>query len=413
MSIARNNDSRSLCFSYENVVCTTVVFWVFCRLTFDWSALVLDSSAWSVYVNCISFVFHLMALWLVIMCFVLRPFRSSPVQIVCIVLLALVLLISSIRIQNSNLLFAFSIVLAASQVNMRKLARWYLVATVVFLLVLFYLLLRGKIENVAAQPNDRVVYSYGMPHPNMLGMELVAVGMSSLYAFWDKRLWRWCALYCGMASIFCLWLLSSRTSFLLLGVLSLVAILAHCRHPACMWMKDFAKDKLALVALLVFVVLLSASVLGMLFYSKDVPFLVYLNRLVSGRLELAHQAFVSNDGFTFLGRFIKFNGTTAITSNPALTYTQVDNGYARAGITIGTSSFVALSCIFIISIAVLAQRKDYFGIILLCLSSIYLAMESGAIYLSRDFAVLLLGSAFSDSVIPCLKKIASSSRTRG
>ena len=289
---------------------------------------------------------------------------------------------------------SFFVVLAVSQVSLKRLCSAYSLIVLSIVVIAVILSLTGLLWNKDVIPNSRLVYSYGFAHPNTFGPILFSAIAAVAYVFWDKRVWWIPAALAIICAAFAYFLLSSNASFAILLLLAIVIVVGHIA-----WLNHRLANasSLALFILLLAIplVVLCIMVVCIAFYDASNPFFSWLNSALHARPAYAHQYFDMYGGFTWLGR--KYMSVASY--HNGLPFAAVDSGYGQLTLVAGLVPSIALAVVYVVAAWRLShdcRRFLVFAIILI--AAFYLMVESIMLYLPAGIALIFLSRAFAPDI---------------
>ena len=284
----------------------------------------------------------------------------SPRQKSCIaVLLTAVFFVCRSFHPNYFLLYALSFCFAAKDISYKKIAKTYLIMAVSTFFLTFIALAYGLVTDNALQRGDVLRHSFGLVHPNSLGMWSLLILVFFIQYKQDKI--RCLHLILLSLQVVCIYYLTnSRASFILsVFVLLLSAIVKWIKRPLLLKI---------LAALLVLAILSLATIWLLLCsgYQSENKLYKYLDKLFSGRIRLSKQA-LTEYPLSLFGNNISFHYYV----DPLFTYTLVI--YGIVGLVLFLSMFY--------SGAVRSYRKNmYYVLIALLAFQMYNTQENVFLY---------------------------------
>ncbi|HAM16882.1 MAG TPA: hypothetical protein DCP91_13730, partial [Eggerthellaceae bacterium] len=313
----------------------------------------------------------------------------SSGQIALFVITLTLLVFSSAYTNDYLLVHTCVIMVAVGGIRLRRLCDVYSLALLAMISVVLVLSTLGIIYNKDVIPNSRLVFSYGLGHPNGIGSLLFACCAALAYSCWYRRTW-WVSLaVSAISSVFSYVFLSSHAAAAVLAALAIAVVVGHAmrRRGA-----DLVPGKVffATLTVLPFLMLL-AMIVSTAFYSADNPVFALFNKLLHERPHFAHQYYSSHGGFTLFG------AKYASVSNyhTGLPFTSVDCGYSRLALCVGAFAFVAMAATYVVAVRKLSRDNPHFLVmVILLLCSAYLMVETAQLYLASGVMAIFVSQAF-------------------
>lgn len=225
---------------------------------------------------------------------------------------------------NFFLLYALSFCFAARDVSYKKIAKTYFIMATSTFLLTFVALAYGIIEDYSFRRGASIRHSFGLVHPNSLGMWSLLILVYFVQYKQNQIKLLHLALLCAQ-SVCVYYLTNSRASFIL-SIFVLFSTFIFSRINS--------KKLLRLIAVFFVVVILSLAIMWLLLcfgYKSDDRFYSILDKLFSGRLHLSKQA-LEEAPLSIMGNNITFNYYV----DPLFTYTIVVYGI------VGLSLFLSM-----------------------------------------------------------------------
>lgn len=294
------------------------------------------------------------------------------------------LLVLSAHITHDNALLMSALVLVAvSFLDLDYLFKCYYRTVGVCVAVVILLSISGVIANKDAIPNGRIVFSYGMTHPNRLGVLMVSLVMAYLYVHRSdaKRLRLYGAL--AVTGLFSITALSSNSALviciLLAFMLAILDLKVINRHGVIRrWL-----------SLLFAIAVPIGCGVAMLFltarFDGSSPLMAAIDRLIHYRARYAHGYYLSHGGFSLFGRAY---GTTQ-TYRTGLTFQTVDCSYSYMALVYGVALLALSPCVLVRMRTILADHENSllcFGLI--AIAAVYAVMEAYPLVLASNCALL-------------------------
>ena len=320
----------------------------------------------------------------------MKPHRFKSWQVALAVAALAILLFSSIRTWDFRLFYGYLLIVSLAGINMEKVCCAYSVSVLVVLIIVMALSVSGVLCNWDAIPNSRIVFSYGLGHPNTTGAFLFSSLGAMAYACWNKKTW---VIPLGLSlcvAIFAFFVLSSRASAVCMASLAIAMVVF--KIPAINRFTIVHGKAMCIVVIVLSLALMIWMLIGAVCYSPDGSIFTWFDKLIHGRLYYAHQYYVVRGGFSYVG------DASMLVDNyhTGLPFTLVDCGYCYLALVYGLASIYALVVTFVVAIMMMFKSGAVhpMAITLLTINSFYLVVECYPIYLASCVTVLLLTYAF-------------------
>ena len=292
-----------------------------------------------------------------------------------------------IKVLMTNLIMLIMI----CESDLDDLCKSFFIASIAAVSLLLILTSCGIGYNRDEIPNGRLVFAYGLRHPNSTAALLLSAMCSMAYYYWDKRSWPGSFVMSAICAGFSYLTLSSNAATVLLMLLSIAILLGHTRFATIIIERH--STGLSVAVILTVLVLFMLMFFGTIFYSKDNTVWSILDNLTHSRIMFSHGHFIQNDGFTLFGR-------QSFSPNYLHTGEQIhvlDSGYSRLSLIHGLASAVVIFLMYLIANIRLSKSPKYICVIaIFTIYALHMLIETHALYLCGCFAVVFLSSCFSD-----------------
>ena len=307
-----------------------------------------------------------------------------------------VLLYSGIGIVSATLLLVFyqtrsaglylapslALLLLVSGARIKKISLVYLGASITGSLTIFVLSQTGFTLNRVFYDDGVVLYAYGFGHPNMAAFELVNICATLLLlSLYVKRI-RAVALVSIVASLLVnLVYLQSRTALTALIILLFIPLFWNKRHMASKFFFSITTGTLVISVV-------TSLYYALLAFRITVPFNIFLNQMLNGRLELMYRT-IDTNGITLFGKIIEVNPiynhqSTGVIPNG------VDNGYIKFLLFFGVVISVLVLALVIFELWCASQQNSWVLFLLCMIFIVYLLIENMPTYLCFNFPLIIL-----------------------
>ena len=321
---------------FENLLVSIVVSVVVFFNTI--STTMLDRTFFQVKVN---------FLFLVVLLLGLRFLYKMQVSYKYLILSILLLLSGGLVYFQTNrlnfLVYSMLLVLLVN-VDMKVVLRNYIVEAGILVVGVFLLSLVGMIPNLQYNRAGVIRNSFGFIYPTDFASHCFYLFLAVSYLLKDKFIWTR-SLFGVLLSAFIIKYCDARLNALSILLATVIFIYFYYSNG----------KKLKIFALLPYSAVIFASVVTYLSYkfSWSNPFLVSVNKLITGRLALGRNAFDTFGVHLFGTRNVQFIGSGGKTES-VIGYNYVDSSYVQMLFTYGIVPVVLLLIIYVV-----ASRKQY------------------------------------------------------
>ena len=321
---------------FENLLVSIVVSVVVFFNTI--STTMLDRTFFQVKVN---------FLFLVVLLLGLRFLYKMQVSYKYLILSILLLLSGGLVYFQTNrlnfLVYSMLLVLLVN-VDMKVVLRNYVVVVGILVVGVFLLSLVGMVPNLQYNRAGVIRNSFGFIYPTDFASHCFYLFIAISYLLKDKLIWSR-TLFGFLLSAFIIKYCDARLNALSILLATVIFIYFY-----------YSKGKkLKIFALLPYSAIVFASVVTYLSYkfSWSDPFLVSINKLITGRLALGRKAFDTFEVHLFGTRDVQFVGSGGKTES-VIGYNYVDSSYVQMLFTYGIVPVILLLIIYVV-----ASRKQY------------------------------------------------------
>ena len=321
---------------FENLLVSIVVSVVVFFNTI--STTMLDRTFFQVKVN---------FLFLVVLLLGLRFLYKMRVSYKYLILSILLLLSGGLVYFQTNrlnfLVYSMLLVLLVN-VDMKVVLRNYVVVAGILVVGVFLLSLIGMIPNLQYNRAGVIRNSFGFIYPTDFASHCFYLFLAISYLLKDKFIWTR-SLFGILLSAFIIKYCDARLNALSILLATVIFIYFYYSDG----------KKLKIFALLPYSAVVFASIVTYLSYkfSWSNPFLVSVNKLITGRLALGRNAFDTFGVHLFGTRNVQFIGSGGKTES-VIGYNYVDSSYVQMLFTYGIVPVVLLLIIYVV-----ASRKQY------------------------------------------------------
>ena len=321
---------------FENLLVSIVVSVVVFFNTI--STTMLDRTFFQVKVN---------FLFIVVLLLGLRFLYKMRVSYKYLILSILLLLSGGLVYFQTNrlnfLVYSMLLVLLVN-VDMKVVLRNYVVVAGILVVGVFLLSLIGMIPNLQYNRAGVIRNSFGFIYPTDFASHCFYLFLAVSYLLKDKFIWTR-SLFGVLLSAFIIKYSDARLNALSILLATVIFIYFYYSNG----------KKLKIFALLPYSAVIFASVVTYFSYkfSWSNPFLVSINKLITGRLALGRNAFDTFGVHLFGTRNVQFIGSGGKTES-VIGYNYVDSSYVQMLFTYGIVPVVLLLIIYVV-----ASRKQY------------------------------------------------------
>ena len=263
-------------------------------------------------------------------------------------ILSTLLLLSGILVyfqtHRLNFLVYSMLLVLLVNVDMKVVLRNYVIVAGILVVGVFLLSLVGMIPNLQYNRAGVIRNSFGFIYPTDFASHCFYLFLAISYLLKDKLIWTR-SLFGVLLSAFIIKYCDARLNAL--SILLATAIFMYFYYSD--------GKKLKIFALFPYSVVVFASVVTYLSYkfSWSNPFLVSVNKLITGRLALGRNAFDTFGVHLFGTRNVQFIGSGGKTES-VIGYNYVDSSYVQMLFTYGIVPVILLIIIYVV-----ASRKQY------------------------------------------------------
>lgn len=321
---------------FENLLVSIVVSVVVFFNTI--STTMLDRTFFQVKVNFLFLVVLLLGLRF------LYKMRVSYKYLILSILLLLSGVLVYFQTNRLNFLVYSMLLVLLVNVDMKVVLRNYVVVAGILVVGVFLLSLVGIVPNLQYNRAGVIRNSFGFIYPTDFASHCFYLFLAISYLLKDKFIWTR-SLFSVLLSAFIIKYCDARLNALSILLATVIFIYFY-----------YSKEKkLKIFALFPYSAVIFASIVTYLSYkfSWSNPFLVTVNKLITGRLALGRNAFDTFGVHLFGTRNVQFIGSGGKTES-VIGYNYVDSSYVQMLFTYGIVPVVLLIIIYVV-----ASRKQY------------------------------------------------------
>lgn len=321
---------------FENLLVSIVVSVVVFFNTI--STTMLDRTFFQVKVNFLFLVVLLLGLRF------LYKMRVSYKYLILSILLLLSGVLVYFQTNRLNFLVYSMLLVLLVNVDMKVVLRNYVVVAGILVVGVFLLSLVGMVPNLQYNRAGVIRNSFGFIYPTDFASHCFYLFLAISYLLKDKFIWTR-SLFGVLLSAFIIKYCDARLNALSILLATVIFIYFYYSNG----------KKLKIFALLPYSAVVFASTVTYLSYkfSWSNPFLVSINKLITGRLALGRNAFDTFGVHLFGTRNVQFIGSGGKTES-VIGYNYVDSSYVQMLFTYGIVPVVLLIIIYVV-----ASRKQY------------------------------------------------------
>ena len=321
---------------FENLLVSIVVSVVVFFNTI--STTMLDRTFFQVKVNFLFLIVLLLGLRF------LYKMRVSYKYLILSILLLLSGVLVYFQTNRLNFLVYSMLLVLLVNVDMKVVLRNYVVVAGILVVGVFLLSLVGMVPNLQYNRAGVIRNSFGFIYPTDFASHCFYLFLAISYLLKDKFIWTR-SLFGVLLSAFIIKYCDARLNALSILLATVIFIYFY-----------YSKEKkLKIFALFPYSAVVFASIVTYLSYkfSWSNPFLVSVNKLITGRLALGRNAFDTFGVHLFGTRNVQFIGSGGKTES-VIGYNYVDSSYVQMLFTYGIVPVVLLIIIYVV-----ASRKQY------------------------------------------------------
>ena len=263
-------------------------------------------------------------------------------------ILSILLLLSGVLVyfqtNRLNFLVYSMLLVLLVNVDMKVVLRNYVIVAGILVVGVFLLSLVGMVPNLQYNRAGVIRNSFGFIYPTDFASHCFYLFLAISYLLKDKFIWTR-SLFGVLLSAFIIKYCDARLNALSILLATVIFIYFYYSNG----------KKLKIFALLPYSAVVFASIVTYLSYkfSWSNPFLVSINKLITGRLALGRNAFDTFGVHLFGTRNVQFIGSGGKTES-VIGYNYVDSSYVQMLFTYGIVPVVLLIIIYVV-----ASRKQY------------------------------------------------------
>lgn len=263
-------------------------------------------------------------------------------------ILSILLLLSGVLVyfqtNRLNFLVYSMLLVLLVNVDMKVVLRNYVVVAGILVVGVFLLSLVGIVPNLQYNRAGVIRNSFGFIYPTDFASHCFYLFLAISYLLKDKFIWTR-SLFGVLLSAFIIKYCDARLNAVSILLATVIFIYFYYSNG----------KKLKIFALLPYSAVVFASIVTYLSYkfSWSNPFLVSINKLITGRLALGRNAFDTFGVHLFGTRNVQFIGSGGKTES-VIGYNYVDSSYVQMLFTYGIVPVVLLIIIYVV-----ASRKQY------------------------------------------------------
>ena len=321
---------------FENLLVSIVVSVVVFFNTI--STTMLDRTFFQVKVNFLFLIVLLLGLRF------LYKMRISYKYLILSILLLLSGVLVYFQTNRLNFLVYSMLLVLLVNVDMKVVLRNYVVVAGILVVGVFLLSLVGIVPNLQYNRAGVIRNSFGFIYPTDFASHCFYLFLAFSYLLKDKFIWTR-SLFGVLLSAFIIKYCDARLNAVSILLATVIFIYFYYSNG----------KKLKIFALLPYSAVVFASVVTYLSYkfSWSNPFLVSINKLITGRLALGRNAFDTFGVHLFGTRNVQFIGSGGKTES-VIGYNYVDSSYVQMLFTYGIVPVILLIIIYVV-----ASRKQY------------------------------------------------------
>lgn len=321
---------------FENLLVSIVVSVVVFFNTL--STTMLDRTFFQVKVNFLFLVVLLLGLRF------LYTMRVSYKYLILSILLLLSGVLVYFQTNRLNFLVYSMLLVLLVNVDMKVVLRNYVIVAGILVVGVFLLSLVGMVPNLQYNRAGVIRNSFGFIYPTDFASHCFYLFLAISYLLKDKLIWTR-SLFGVLLSAFIIKYCDARLNALSILLATVIFIYFYYSN----------EKKLKIFALLPYSAVVFASVVTYLSYkfSWSDPFLVSINKLITGRLGLGRNAFDTFGVHLFGTRNVQFIGSGGKTES-VIGYNYVDSSYVQMLFTYGIVPVVLLIIIYVV-----ASKQQY------------------------------------------------------
>lgn len=265
-----------------------------------------------------------------------------------------------------NFLVYSALLVLLVDVDMKVVLKTYLIVAGILVLSVFILSLLGAVPNLQYNREGVIRNSFGFIYPTDFASHCFYIFLAFSYLLKDKFIWIR-SLIGLLLSFFIIKYCDARLNAFSIILATIIFIFFY-----------FNEDKkFRVYSIFPYSVVLCSSIMMYLSYifSWGSPFLVSINKLITGRLALGKNAFNIFGVHLFGTRDVLFKGSGGKTE-AVIDYNYVDSSYVQMLFTYGVIPLVLLICLYVVISREQYKQGQYLYVVILSLVALNCMIEA-------------------------------------
>lgn len=302
-------------------------------------------------------------------------------ELLLISIISAPIILATLNSNHNKMISTWIFIVAVKHMDFDKIVRLSYYVELVVTAIVFYMFASDFITEVTIFRGDVLRHSLGFSHPNQLGIRIFLLVVSRCYIRRDRFNFIDWGIIIGAAA-FVNRVANSKTSYYALVIL------------ACITLFDFIIKKLGMdhdtISDLLILVALGANAMSLILSFirvKQIPIINAFDIFMSKRFSQCHRT-LQYYGIKLFGQEIQL-----IVNRPEIgRYYRfwLDNAYMSILLRYGPIVLIFFSSLYIFTMVMLKDMKEYILIEILCLYAIYGIMENNFFSMSQNLFLLLL-----------------------
>lgn len=303
-------------------------------------------------------------------------------EVLCVGCITLLLVVVMFTTGNKAMLIYWTFIVAMRNVDFNKIIKMSFWVHVICLVVVIGSSYAGILENR--------IYSEEIRNRQSLGFQYTTDSINLffytilMWIYWRKEKVTWIELgTMALTDVYLFKCTDTKSAFLL----GLGAVIIATALKLSTWLRHY--KKLYSVVAVGIVPFLSAWIIDLsIRYDKEVPWMKSLNKIVSARLQLGHEAYLTY-GIRPLGQRIEWIGGTIKFEEVKQTYNYVDSSYMQILLNFGPIILGLLLAAFVVLGVKIAKKADTYFVVVLAILAVHSTFDPQIIWMEYNTFLMM------------------------
>lgn len=302
-------------------------------------------------------------------------------ELAFIAIITLPIILGTLNSGHNTIMSTWIFVVASKYIDIDKTAKISYYTELFMTLVVFYLFANGFITEVTLYRGAILRHSLGFSHPNMLGVRIFLLVVCRCYIRRERfNIIDWSIIV--IAAVFVNKVANSKTSFYALVILAVITFIHILMQKFGIGFERMMRNLIVTA-----VVCIALSLILSFMQISKYPMLKRLDVFMSRRFSHCHRT-LNYYGVKLFGQDVQL-----IVNRPALGkfyHFWLDNAYMSILMRYGVIVLLLFSALYIGTMIMLKDMRQYMLVEILCLYAIYGIMENNFFSMSQNLFLLLL-----------------------